>query len=355
MSNLTPIPNNSRKATKYRGVTCLNCNQPLDLSDVYCSYCGQLNTTKKLSFGDFFREFFSSIINYDSKLRFTIKDLLFKPGKISKNYIEGKRSRYANPFRFYLSVSIIYFLIQGLVLMVEKENNFIHLNKKENEKVVAINLDKDTIKVDSTSLNTSTLPYEYIKESSLDTLGYLDKQFTKWSYFQDFYDKTQISDPDLALDSLKYKKTGFNKWLYSKNNSVKKIEEDPISFLSYLQSKVPFFIFFFAPIYALFFWLIYAKKKYNYMEHLVFIFHIFGFVFLALLICLIPEFLLKTDFLSGIFFVIIGPFYLYKALRNFYKQSRIITLIKFVILNITFLLSITFIALLFFSITAAAY
>ena len=35
MSKHKPVPSNSRKARKYRGTECLNCGQPLDLSDVY--------------------------------------------------------------------------------------------------------------------------------------------------------------------------------------------------------------------------------------------------------------------------------------------------------------------------------
>ena len=109
------VAKNSRKAIKFRGPECLNCKHPLDLSDVYCSYCGQLNTTKSLAIKDFFNEFLGSIITYDSKLRYTVRDLLFRPGVITRNYVNGQRLRYANPFRFFLSVSIIFFIFQGLI------------------------------------------------------------------------------------------------------------------------------------------------------------------------------------------------------------------------------------------------
>lgn len=91
------------------------------------------------------------------------------------------------------------------------------------------------------------------------------------------------------------------------------------------------------------------------MEHLVFIFHIFGFVFLGMLLLLLPDLLIGENILTGIFFMIIGPIYFYKALRNFYKQSRFITIIKFIFLNIFFNISVFIIAALFFAITAAAY
>ena len=130
MSNNLPEKQTGRKAAKYRGVKCLNCSHPLDLSDVYCSYCGQINSMKKLSLGDYIKEFFSSIVNYDSRLRYTLKDILFKPGTITKNYVGGQRLKYANPFRFFLSVSIIYFLLQSLITTFSGNNTFVNLKSR---------------------------------------------------------------------------------------------------------------------------------------------------------------------------------------------------------------------------------
>lgn len=106
-----PIKSTSRKAMRYRGIACLNCGHPLDLSDRYCAYCGQLNTTKRLTLKDFISEFILSVFTYDSKFWHTLKDLLFKPGTITRYYVDGKRFYYANPFRFFLSASIFYFIV----------------------------------------------------------------------------------------------------------------------------------------------------------------------------------------------------------------------------------------------------
>ena len=46
--------------------------------------------------------------------------LLIKPELISRNYIDGKRQRYSNPFRFYLTASILFFLILGLSKSIDK-------------------------------------------------------------------------------------------------------------------------------------------------------------------------------------------------------------------------------------------
>ncbi|MBW2936647.1 DUF3667 domain-containing protein [Aureisphaera sp. CAU 1614] len=386
MSNTLPEKQTGRKAAKYRGVKCLNCSHPLDLSDVYCSYCGQINSTKKLSLGDYIKEFFSSIVNYDSRLRYTLKDILFKPGTITKNYVGGQRLKYANPFRFFLSVSIIYFLLQSLITTFSSYNPFVNLNNDtpvviKNDSVVTLgNLNipnqeviihdsLDTKKEnliseeDTLDKEKRTLPIKpkepkeitYYSEAELDSMSFSDRLGKRFSLYRDFYTEYDIANPARALDSLKHNNTQFNRWLYSKNSSIDRVKENPFGFANYMLGKIPFFLFFFAPFFALFLWLIYSKKKYSYMEHLIFIFHIFGFVFLGMLILLLPDLLIGDEILTGILFMIIGPIYFYKALRNFYMQNRFITIIKFLFLNIVFNVSVTIIAILFFAITAATY
>jgi hypothetical protein len=172
---------------------------------------------------------------------------------------------------------------------------------------------------------------------------------------RDFYEETTISSSKVALDSLKLPKSKINTWLYSKNDTIERIEKDPYSFLEFVLSKTPLFLFFFAPFFALSFWLLYARRSCTYMEHLVLIFHVFSFVFLVMLILAIPEIFIDMKIIFGLFFGIIAPFYFYKALRNFYKQSRLKTIIKFVILNVVFIIGATVAASLFFVATAATY
>jgi len=112
-----------RSLTKYRGHQCLNCETPLDIADKYCHQCGQLNTTKRLALKDFFSEFFSNFISYDSKICRSITHILFKPGYVTEQYCEGKRASYTNPFRFFLTVSIVFFLLLQITLQFSDTSN----------------------------------------------------------------------------------------------------------------------------------------------------------------------------------------------------------------------------------------
>lgn len=375
------IKDKGRKAAIYKGAKCLNCGHPLELTDKFCSNCSQINSTKQLSLKDFFDEFFSTIFTYDSRLRYTLKDLLFKPGTITKNYVAGQRLKYANPFRFFLSVSIIYFLIQGLSTNIGFDSDTSSINFNGENINTSTKLDsiinqiptnkKDALVLDSTKTKLDSIidknntkvekekfeiTKDYMTEADLDTISWDNRYVERFLLYRKFYKNTKIKNSKIALDSLKHPNTKTNNWIYNKNDAIDRVIENPWGFANYLMAKIPFFLFFFAPVFALIFWMLYSRKKYNYMEHLVFIFHIFSFVFLASLILYIPDLLLGNNgVLLGILFAFIGPFYFYKALRNFYNQSRLLTILKFIVLNFVFFVGSTISALLFFSVSAAMY
>ena len=102
--------------SEYHSEKCLNCGTPLETSDKFCHQCGQINSKKRLSLNDFFSEFLSNFLSYDSRIWNTISGILFQPGKVTKEYCAGRRKRYANPFRFFLTVSIVFFLLGQVVL-----------------------------------------------------------------------------------------------------------------------------------------------------------------------------------------------------------------------------------------------
>ena len=101
----------SRKDIKYRGIKCINCETSLDTSEKYCHHCGQLNSIKKLTIKDFIEEFLANFYAYDSRLRNTFITLFTHPGLAAKEFSDGKRHHHANPFRLFLSISIILFIV----------------------------------------------------------------------------------------------------------------------------------------------------------------------------------------------------------------------------------------------------
>ena len=340
---------------KYRGETCLNCELPLEKSDHFCPNCGQKNSTRKLNTSDFFNEFLSGLFSYDSRFQRTLRVLLFKPGKISKDYISGKRTRYVNPFRFYLSASIIFFLIAGIsdsfegINLQEQDKNFqeqfnriqqdillqSELNNSPAFKENNIHLDSIIKAIPEKKEMTKSYEDVYVSEQELDTLNSIERNSKKISIFYRYYRATGESDVNAVMTHLNYSQTNWNHWLYEKAIKINLIYTNPQIFVDYFISKLPFIIFFYLPVFALFIWLLYLRRPFNYMEHLVFAFHVQTTLFVFYIIASSLDYLLNSNWGFGLANTVF-LFYLYKALRNFYGQGRVKTILKFILLNIIF-------------------
>ena len=86
---------------------CLNCNAVLN--GVYCSECGQRMQLRRLTMGALFNDFLHDLTDLDSRVWRTLIALLTKPGKLTNEFIAGRRTLYLPPFRLYLVLSLIFF------------------------------------------------------------------------------------------------------------------------------------------------------------------------------------------------------------------------------------------------------
>lgn len=90
---------------------CSNCGAPL--ADRYCGRCGQ-DSHVSLSFGHFLHEFVEGMFHVDSRLWRTLRALVTRPGLLTAQYLDGKRRSYSPPFRTYLVISIVYFILASI-------------------------------------------------------------------------------------------------------------------------------------------------------------------------------------------------------------------------------------------------
>ena len=86
---------------------CRNCGTPL--GGQYCASCGQRAQNRLISILELTRDAFGDMFELDSRLWRTLIPLLTRPGRLTKDYLEGRRARYMPPFRTYLVLSILFF------------------------------------------------------------------------------------------------------------------------------------------------------------------------------------------------------------------------------------------------------
>jgi Protein of unknown function (DUF3667) len=91
---------------------CLNCGEPLTLH--YCPRCGQEAVPSAVPVKEFLHELAGHLFSFDSKLFHTLRTLITRPGLLTVEYLAGHRVRYLAPFRIYVTLSALFFLLVGL-------------------------------------------------------------------------------------------------------------------------------------------------------------------------------------------------------------------------------------------------
>ncbi|WP_026724272.1 DUF3667 domain-containing protein [Flavobacterium sasangense] len=334
----------NRKDKKYRGTQCINCETKLDVSEKYCHACGQLNSTKKLTIRDFIEEFFANFYAYDSRLRNTFFSLFLKPGIAAREFCEGKRHHHANPFRLFLSISIILFIVMDFGSSIketpsktkEPNKNSITSDSLKTSKV--FNRNPEIVEVDPKTAKEFHRDSIY-KANELgndpENLSHLNLKLT---IFRNYNIKNPNLSNEEALKNLGFENKNLNRYLYEKAKSLK--SNDVLREAGdYILGKLPFLIFLSIPFIAIIFWIAFYDKKFNYTDHLVFSYNFYSFMFICLILFEFVGFISEdiSLFLVGISFSILFPIYLYKSLRNFYQNSRWKTIFKFLLLNILFI------------------
>ena len=330
---------------------CLNCGT--EVIGHYCHNCGQENIEPKESVWHLVSHFFEDITHFDGKVFTSLKDLILKPGFLSKEYVIGRRASYLNPIRMYLFTSAIFFLIFFSLYQVNEKD--LNVGSVFRGKPVA-----EINNMDSAKLSEFTKEINHGKPMTraelfavMDTTSGI--RFAPGNY-------RSKKEYDSLLKAGVKKHNWFERQLVYKNIEIKeKYGSNPKALVAALLNRfmhsLPQMLFVLLPLFALILKLIYIRRKqFYYVDHVIFTIHLYIFVFLIMLVTFgigKLKSLLHWDWLSFVtaIFVLGIFFYFYKALRNFYKQRRAKTIVKYLILLLFFLIItvLTFIVFFFFS------
>ena len=334
---------------RIKSLYCTNCGKELSQQENFCPECGQENDNKRQTFGNLMFELIQGFLSVDSRLTQSLPALLFRPGLLSKEYLRGRRQRYLDPIRMFITITVLYFLIASF----GSEDP-----KKEIEKLVAadstgiIDIETDSLVV----IEDSPLSYRITDKKSaalLDSAEFISKgeqlELDDYHYkdIKAMVKRGHINTIEI-MDSLNIENTFWNRFYYGE--VIKFAQSDFNKFKDYIINKLPWIIFCLIPIFALVLKLLYVRRKFLYIDHLIFSFHLYSFLFLTLILQTILEQFIDHDF-DGWWFLIITLYTIF-AFRNFYDQSYMKTIVKMFALlfiySIAALFSLIFIMLVMF-------
>ena len=299
---------------------CPNCGARI--AGQFCQGCGQPAHLHVPSAREFLHEFIAHYVALEGKLWKSLALLLFRPGRLTRDYIEGKRARYVEPLRLYLSFSIIFFAIfklGGANIGIGKpdtppagraEASVEQKAGKAREATVA-----PALRAREQAREERRLAREKNNDQDLIVLGEGD----------DAKAERLAASVHPALGAKVAQFLQLPK------------EERNDAMLRALSSYTPYAIFLLMPVFAALLKLLYLGSGRRYGEHLLFALHTNAFAFLALsLWMLVPDFIPLIGFGLGVWLV----FYLPTAMRKVYGGSRRLTALRWIVLMTLHLLCI---------------
>lgn len=88
---------------------CKNCGTLL--TGNFCHSCGQKSDIHRITLKHLLHEFFHALTHADKGILFLAKEMVYRPGYVAKEYIEGKRKKYFNPLSFLVIVSAVFAIV----------------------------------------------------------------------------------------------------------------------------------------------------------------------------------------------------------------------------------------------------
>lgn len=95
---------------------CLDCGTIVELE--FCPACGQRRGDYRRPLWQLLADVFRETLELDGRLARTLRAML-RPGRLTREYNEGRRQRYTSPVRLYLFVSVVLFATASIGFRVQ--------------------------------------------------------------------------------------------------------------------------------------------------------------------------------------------------------------------------------------------
>ena len=83
---------------------CRNCEAALAEGQRFCGRCGQKADSGRLTLGHIGHDLLHAFLHVDHSILALIKALLLRPGRVAREYVDGRRKKYFGPFAFLVIV-----------------------------------------------------------------------------------------------------------------------------------------------------------------------------------------------------------------------------------------------------------
>lgn len=365
---------------------CKNCGT--SFKGNYCPNCGQSTKEYDRPFSVLIYDFMGTMFAFDTRFLKTLIALITSPGHYSSEFVKGKRASYMQPFKFYVFVSFVFFLLLHL-----KTGEFISANSDANPTAITTPISaKDSADVNSAhaiiekSLSTAKERLNHPMKTA-EMAKKLDKTGTGKNLDKDEINQVRsallLATDKKTADSLTRKiqnkiaeenankkasadssgvtlsKTERDKVFTTKN--IKKVQyyllkaynkpntspfakrllgntirlmDFPQVFVTRALQYFSWSLFVLVPFFAFWLWLFFHKTRSFYFDHLVYSLASVSTTFLILSIILAIKLIFPNKLSAPENYLLwLIPIYIWLGMKKYYKRSVIGTTFKFFVLS----------------------
>lgn len=284
-----------RKPSPADADPCPNCGEPQP--GEFCPACGQRQGLVRVSLREMAADFADDQLLLSGKLPRTLILLLARPGYLTAEYVNRRIARYLRPLRLYIGVSVVFFLLVGLLANRSLDSGSANpVFRMPADSAAAGDgsaaAGNGTIQIDTSATNVDLGPLSGVVRDRINRINGMQGR--------------EVAGR-MAANLTRY---------------------------------LPRMMFVLLPVFAFLLKLLYIRRGCFYIEHLVFSLHFHSFLFLLfgaiMLLVKIPG--SPAAGMMTAMLVVWGFLYLFLAMRKVYRQSWLKTSGKYGALLFSYLL-----------------
>lgn len=294
---------------------CLNCGA--ELAGDYCHACGQKAHVHR-TIAAWWHDFLHGVLHLDGKFWRTLPLLAWRPGELTRRYVEGERARFVSPMAIFLfSVFLMFavFSATGSSLIGDPTGIGAELgNEIEASEAEVAKLERERAELQAAGRPTAAVDRRIAEaREDLATLRRLREDGILSAGSSHVEDPVEVELPEPSLGIF--------------DDAYKRAKENPSLLFYKLQTNAYKFSWALIPLSVPFVWLLFLhrrryREQFSGYDHFVFVTYSIAAMSLALIAFVLLRAVGIQHGLINLAFVLIPPVHMYLQLRGAYELSR---------------------------------
>jgi hypothetical protein len=304
------------------GGNCLNCGAAL--TGPYCHRCGQQGHVHR-TLGAFWHDLLHGVLHFEGKIWRTLPLLAWRPGTLTRRYIDGERARFVSPMALFLFSVFLMFAVFGTVGGPFR----IHIGPIAPEAVQEMRRDAELLQRRAGGLERQrrALAARGQPTAALDAqLAAVRRQLGALETVRRIARAPEppgAPEPAGALEADFSDLTIETGWPWL-DAAARHLIENPSLFAYKLQSSAYKFSWALIPISVPFVWLMFVtRRRFKAYDHVVFVTYSIAFMTLLVVALSLIRPLTGSDRPAALALTFVPPIHMYLQLKGAYALSRI--------------------------------